>query len=140
LFCDIDWFKKVNDSRGHAAGDAALQSVAALLRGALREPDIIARYGGEEFVCLLPNTNAASAALVAERLRTGVAERKHDVGVDTMIDLTISIGCATTSAHAPFSSVKELLAAADRRLYLAKQRGRNRVVAEDAAPEPGAQR
>jgi two-component system cell cycle response regulator len=122
---DIDHFKAVNDTHGHAAGDVALAEVAQRAQRALRAEDLLARIGGEELAALLPGATLASAAEIAERIRRAVA----DVGIpvaDTVIQLTISLGCA--ALHADEREAAALLARADARLYDAKRAGRNQVV------------
>lgn len=125
MMVDIDRFKHVNDTYGHETGDAALQCVATAIRSTLRDVDIAARLGGEEFGVLLPNTSAAAAVTLAERLRTAIADttcgsQKGDVTV------TASIGVA--GYDDALSDVDALLRAADSALYQAKNQGRNRVV------------
>ena len=129
IFIDLDHFKRINDSYGHQGGDQVLISVADVLRTTLRSPDVVGRYGGEEFVCVLPNTPETAAALVAERLRAAVAGRRHGVGEGRAVEVTISAGCATESVPSSFQDSSDLLEAADRCLYAAKNLGRNRVVA-----------
>lgn len=132
LFCDLDRFKQLNDTLGHATGDEALRAVAAELRQELRARDSIGRYGGEEFVLLLPGCGAAEACTVAERLRV----RVMDVGMPPRFGdtpLTVSIGVAV---QAPGEAVDAVLARADGALYAAKGAGRNRVVLADALPRP----
>ncbi len=120
LMIDIDHFKRVNDTRGHAAGDAALKELAHCLRATLREVDLLARFGGEEFVALLPATRQAEGLAAAERVRRAVAS--------TPIGITVSIG--VSSFPGPETTDPEaLLRAADRALYRAKGAGRNRVEA-----------
>ncbi|MBD3236544.1 MAG: HDOD domain-containing protein [Candidatus Eisenbacteria bacterium] len=129
IFADIDHFKKVNDSWGHQAGDRVLISVGHLLAGGRRKFDCVARYGGEEFVLVLPDTDQAAATLLAERLRTTVAERQHRLEDGRSIQVTISLGCATHRESYTFNGVAGLINAADKALYAAKNTGRNRVVA-----------
>jgi len=125
LMLDGDRFKKVNDTFGHGGGDEVLKDLASVLRASLRAGDVAARYGGEEFVVLLPVTDAKSAFVVAERIRTTVASRP--VAYDGQsIAYTVSIGVA--EAVAPTNDVKALLAAADAALYAAKAAGRNNSV------------
>lgn len=116
LLFDLDYFKKVNDTLGHPAGDALLKEVAGIAMARLRTEDIFARWGGEEFVVLLRNVDLPSAGRAAERLRAAVQESSR---------ATISIGCATLSDESPTG--EDLVAVADRRLYAAKRGGRNRV-------------
>ena len=91
-------------------------------------PDIVGRYGGEEFLCLLPNTPQNGAALVGERLRAAIASQRCEVPGNRKIVVTISVGCATMSSERPFRDIEELIDAADKCLYAAKNAGRNKVV------------
>lgn len=120
---DIDHFKSVNDSHGHAAGDAVLRNVAACLKTNTRVGDIAARYGGEEFCVVLPQTDARSAAVWSEGLRRKIAAMEHENGVR----ITGSFGIA---AYHPTAApeVESLLREADTALYAAKRQGRNRSV------------
>lgn len=133
LYLDADFFKRVNDSYGHDAGDLVLQHLAALMLQVLRRGDVVARYGGEEFVVLLPGAGAARAVETAERLRRYVASTPVELGAQESLSITVSLGVACLQ-HLPKSpeALKEagmrLLADADQALYLAKQQGRNRVV------------
>ncbi len=122
---DVDHFKKVNDTRGHAAGDAALQHLASLMKKSLRDIDIPGRLGGEEFGILLPNTELNNAALLAERLRKTIEDSPADFK-GSEIFLTVSIG--VTAYQKRSSSVDELLKTADEALYEAKGNGRNCTV------------
>ncbi len=121
MLFDVDHFKRVNDERGHAAGDTVLRSLAAYASARLRPYDIVARYGGEEFVVLLPSTDLAQTAKVAERLRAGIAALKIE-GFPRHI--TASFGAAQWSTG---TSPEDLLERADAALYAAKAAGRNRV-------------
>ncbi len=125
LMFDLDHFKRVNDSFGHAAGDAILRHVAALVTARLRVEDVFARYGGEEFVVLLRNIDVAGAGRAAERLRAATAATRP-VFRGSLIPVTISVGCATL-AECEIASCASLLELADRRLYRSKSAGRNRV-------------
>ena len=122
---DVDNFKKVNDTRGHAAGDATLQHLASLMKKSLRDIDIPGRLGGEEFGILLPNTELNNAALLAERLRKTIEDSPADFK-GSEINLTVSIG--VTAYQNRFSSVDELLKTADEALYEAKGSGKNCTV------------
>ena len=130
LLCDIDHFKRVNDSRGHPAGDAVLVHVAGLLRDAARASDLVARYGGEEFALLLPNCDEAAAARFAERIRAAVAAAPLTHG-KTPIAVTLSIGIAV--GRGAGLQLEALYRRADRALYAAKRGGRNQV---RSAPRP----
>jgi diguanylate cyclase (GGDEF)-like protein len=136
LVCDIDHFKKVNDTYGHLVGDQVLVSVAGRLRGALRDSDLLVRYGGEEFVAVLPGAPLGAARAVAERLRAAVADQPHAVSDGRSLPVTISIGCAAHGAPVRFATPEALLDSADRALYAAKAAGRNRVMAMDDLRTP----
>jgi diguanylate cyclase (GGDEF)-like protein len=123
LILDLDHFKAINDTHGHAGGDAVLQAFARAASGQLRLHDRFGRLGGEEFAVLLPVTPAPQAMLVAERIR---ASSSH---ASTPIGYTLSAGVATWR-HG--ESLEALSARADQALYQAKQEGRNRVIAEEA--------
>ena len=133
VILDIDHFKKLNDTYGHPAGDAALRSLARLLVQHLRKGDQAARYGGEEFVVILPGSDHDRSMLAAERLRQALAKHRfvHD---GSRIPLTASLGVAVWPDDG--REPEALLAAADRGLYAAKQAGRNRVVAAATVPAP----
>jgi len=130
VMADVDHFKRVNDTLGHQAGDQVLVVVAQALGGRLRPRDLAARYGGEEFVLVLPETDAAGAKVVAERIRQRIEAARPPV--EGGLSVTVSCGCATLPPNR-FSTSAELLAAADRALYAAKRGGRNRVEADDGA-------
>ncbi|MFG6414397.1 GGDEF domain-containing protein [Roseateles sp. DC23W] len=122
LMLDLDHFKAVNDTRGHAVGDAVLKAFAQRVQGQLRPSDLCARYGGEEFVVLLSGTAGLLAIDAAERLRRAVADAPLGPGVA----ITVSVGIATWQAG---DDATALLARADAAMYAAKQAGRNRVIA-----------
>lgn len=126
LAIDIDHFKKVNDTFGHAGGDKALVALTQIIRQVCREQDIVARTGGEEFVLILPNTTADMALLIAERLRDRVA----NMHIEPIGSMTISIGIATCTEHV--KSTVEVLDSADQALYNAKSLGRNRCEVFDS--------
>ncbi|GAC1343317.1 MAG: hypothetical protein NVSMB14_07550 [Isosphaeraceae bacterium] len=121
IMVDIDYFKRLNDTLGHQAGDDALRRVAGLLRGGLRNGDVIARFGGEEFVVLLPNTQSKTARLVAERLRGVVADADTD---GSQGPITVSLGISTSTQGVDASTMIER---ADQALYHSKRSGRDRV-------------
>ncbi len=127
IMIDVDHFKSVNDKHGHLAGDEVLCELCRRARTILRAGDVLARFGGEEFTLVLPETSAAEAVLVAERLRVEVAETPFDTE-RVAIPVTISLGISSTTG-ADHITVDELLANADALLYTAKQSGRNRVCA-----------
>jgi diguanylate cyclase (GGDEF)-like protein len=120
---DVDAFKKVNDGFGHAAGDAMLQHIGALLRATLRASDLSARLGGDEFVALMPETGLDGATAFGERL-LGRLQAQPLTALDQSIQATVSIGVASADGC---NSLEELLARADRALYRAKKAGRARV-------------
>ncbi|NRA33397.1 MAG: diguanylate cyclase [Polyangiaceae bacterium] len=125
IIFDIDFFKKVNDSYGHPAGDAVLISVVREMKPTMRTEDVFARYGGEEFAITLRGIDLAGCGLVAERLRQ-VVERSKVVADGNEIRVTISLGCASLECL-PTPNVESMIATADRRLYAAKHGGRNQV-------------
>ncbi|KJK20439.1 diguanylate cyclase [Pseudomonas sp. NPDC087612] len=128
LMIDVDYFKSFNDTFGHLAGDEALRKVAEAIRASCARPsDLPARYGGEEFALVLPNTSPGGARLVAEKLRQTVAAMNiaHTMpNADSV--LTVSIGLATLTPGIG-SHCRQLISAADKGLYLAKNNGRNQV-------------
>jgi len=130
LMLDIDHFKVINDTYGHPAGDEVLRTLAGLIRRALRPADQPARYGGEEFAVILPETPAAGAHAVAERLRGAIAAAPFALGAGTTVYPTVSIGVAGFLEDADAGPA--LVAAADRALYAAKKAGRNCVRASSA--------
>jgi len=131
LLLDIDHFKRVNDSHGHAAGDLVLKAVAEALLECVRPMDTVARIGGEEFAIVLPNCSPAFGPMVAERVRTKVERRPVLIGLTEKISVTVSLG----GAFAPQwvrSNVRLWLERADLQLYSAKASGRNRSIFEPA--------
>jgi diguanylate cyclase (GGDEF)-like protein/PAS domain S-box-containing protein len=122
---DIDYFKNINDTYGHAAGDIVLRNFASLLKKSIRSSDYAARYGGEEFVLVLPETGLSDANELAERLRKEINEQSIQLDVDQVIKVTASIGVATFPDHG--STWEELIDAADAAMYRAKNAGRNQV-------------
>ncbi|MDP2105858.1 MAG: GGDEF domain-containing protein, partial [Desulfobulbaceae bacterium] len=130
VMADIDHFKRINDSYGHAVGDEALKSFVRMLRSCLREVDVIYRYGGEEFVVLLPETDSPGTMLVAERLRRMVESQvmKHREDASLQVRFTASFGVAIFRGDE--FSWEEIIQRADQALYRAKNNGRNRVESE----------
>ncbi|BDY13749.1 diguanylate cyclase [Hydrogenimonas cancrithermarum] len=126
IMCDIDFFKKINDTYGHLAGDICLQEIAKILERTISRPmDIVARYGGEEFIFILPDTPLSGARTIANEIQKLVAERNGSK--KTKIKMTISIGisnCVPKDRRKP----TDLVGAADMALYEAKKRGRDRIV------------
>ena len=126
MMLDLDFFKKINDTHGHAAGDDVLRGFADRLRGRLRGIDLAARYGGEEFVVVMPDTDGETAGIVAERLRAFIAEqpfRLEDKGKPLAV--TVSIG--VSSSRGADETAESMLERADKALYEAKHAG----------PQPG---
>ena len=135
---DVDHFKAFNDAHGHPAGDAALCAVAAALRDGVRASDVAARYGGEEFVLLLPDTGTDAAAARLDRLREAIAALEIPLPRSARtgrVTVSVGVGSWPVDGDGPDAVVFE----ADRRLFVAKERGRNRVVGRlRAAPAPPA--
>ncbi|HEX4128212.1 MAG TPA: GGDEF domain-containing protein [Acidimicrobiales bacterium] len=129
---DLDHFKRLNDTFGHAAGDRALRTFAQVLRDSLRPADISGRYGGEEFVIILPECPVDEARQVLERVRERLAER---IVVADLPPFTISFGLASSG---PAETFDEVVALADAALLRAKAGGRDQIVIADGAEEPGA--
>ncbi len=134
IMADIDCFKAYNDTYGHMAGDECLRAVARTLTGAVKRPgDLAARFGGEEFVLVLEETTLGGALHIAESIRSAVEalgmEHKGSTASDVV---TVTLGAATAVPH-PGQSPEALLCLADRKLYEAKQAGRNRVLGEKIA-------
>jgi two-component system cell cycle response regulator len=124
LMVDVDNFKRINDTRGHHAGDDALRALVVRLRESLRGTDLLGRLGGEEFGILLPETSLGQALRVAERLRRDVAALRVSADQGELFGFTVSLGVAQLAAEENFEAVMQR---ADRLLYQAKERGRNRV-------------
>jgi diguanylate cyclase (GGDEF)-like protein len=136
LMLDIDHFKRLNDTRGHSAGDDALVAFAGALTASVRRADLAARYGGEEFVVVMSNTRRDEAGMVAEKIRAAVAAAVVGRGADGEdVHITVSIGVAAYPDDT--TSAGELIALADRALYAAKHAGRNRVCTADESIIPG---
>ncbi len=131
VIIDIDNFKSVNDRFGHQKGDTVLRSIADIIQSHSRISDTVARYGGEEFVMLLPETDAPGARFVAEKVRKVVEEHGADGNEFASVQVTVSLGIATTtpSEFAHVENEDELLRRADEALYRAKSAGKNRVCA-----------
>ena len=136
LMLDVDHFKQVNDTWGHAAGDVVLQELAQRIESQVRASDVAARYGGEEFVVLLPGTDVDAAARLAERIRTEIAASPMSLPNGEEVTVTASIGIAEVSPGPDDKDLKtlgdSLIARADVALYAAKSAGRDQVVVEAA--------
>jgi diguanylate cyclase (GGDEF)-like protein len=127
---DLDHFKRVNDHYGHLAGDTLLRQISKVIASELRSTDSIGRYGGEEFLLVLPETDILQAGLVAEKLRTLVQRTVVPIGNGAVVRATLSIGLAALeegTAGEMSATARDLVAAADRSLYYAKNHGRNRI-------------
>jgi diguanylate cyclase (GGDEF)-like protein len=122
---DIDHFKLVNDTYGHAAGDSALKGLSRLLQQRLRRSDIVGRYGGDEFVALLVDCDANRALNIMDEIRVHFSEIEFNLSVGRSISLTFSCGIST---YPEFQSAESLSDSADQALYLAKAGQRNRVI------------
>jgi len=135
VFLDVDHFKSINDRLGHQAGDRVLREFAILVQGTARANDVAARYGGEEFALILPHTDGAQAARVADRLLRSVREFVF-VEDETPTRMTVSAGLANYPASSGIDSVDTLVRAADVALYRAKDAGRDCVVVAEESPAP----
>jgi diguanylate cyclase (GGDEF)-like protein len=129
LLIDADHFKRVNDTWGHAAGDAALRALAGHLQRSVRSEDMIARFGGEEFAVLARETSATGALAVAERIRKSVERTPVQLEAGNTVSLTVSVGVVHMGGNRAYLSAHALLEAADEALYRAKEAGRNRCEA-----------
>lgn len=138
VLCDIDCFKPYNDTYGHLAGDKCLKQVAESLSKSARRPsDLVARYGGEEFAMVLPHTRTDGAMAVARRAQAAIAELDIPHAASVAGDrVTLSVG-VFTAFPTPQETPSSAIAAADRNLYLAKRRGRNRIVGCPSAGDSG---
>jgi diguanylate cyclase (GGDEF)-like protein len=132
IMFDLDHFKEVNDTFGHAAGDSVLQAFAAAVQSTLRPADVFGRYGGEEFIALLPGATIEAAQVIAERVRNSFAQLAM-LAADRKIHATVSAGVASATSSA--LTLEAIIRIADGALYRAKELGRNRV--ERAAPDKG---
>ncbi|MBN2887552.1 MAG: GGDEF domain-containing protein, partial [Chromatiaceae bacterium] len=121
LLCDVDYFKRINDTFGHQAGDQVLVELAGLLKSTMRQSDQVGRWGGEEFMLILPETSLDAALTLAERLRLLVSQHSFPGGAASV---TISVG---VSAYRADDTQESLTERADQALYRAKSEGRNRV-------------
>jgi two-component system cell cycle response regulator len=135
VLLDIDHFTKVNDTHGHRDGDRVLVEVAKRLQSLARPGDLVARYGGEEFAILLRDTDQARGREIAERIRHGIATAPIAVGDNRLHRVTISLGVAGMAATSA-RNASDLVLAADRALYAAKDAGRNQVAMAGDLPLP----
>jgi diguanylate cyclase (GGDEF)-like protein len=136
LMLDVDHFKRVNDTWGHAAGDVVLRELAQRIESQVRASDVAARYGGEEFVVILPDTDISDGVLLAERIRAAISATPIRLPSDDEVKITASIGISAIRPARDATDLKtlgdSLIARADVALYSAKSGGRNCVVAEKA--------
>ena len=130
-FADLDKFKSVNDTYGHQAGDQILTTTAKILQANVRSTDVVARYGGEEFIIVFPNTDRELVNSICTRIVNAFQETGHDVGTTEDLVVTISVGTATHCREDEFESAATFVSAADKALYTAKLKGRNRSVPYD---------
>lgn len=133
---DLDYFKKVNDQHGHQAGDRVLSLVASTIASNIREGDLAGRVGGEEFCIVMPDTTLQMATAIAERIRIRIYNREILLCNDTSLRISASLGVSSSDDSAGFN-FESLQSTADRRLYLAKQNGRNRVCFNDLLSRDG---
>ncbi|NJN80036.1 MAG: diguanylate cyclase [Anaerolineales bacterium] len=132
ILIDIDYFKSVNDQHGHKIGDIVLQAVAKILSEEIRDYDRIGRWGGEEFISIMPETHIHDAIIVAERMRTRIADTKILIENGASISIHISLGVACSNKQK--ISLSTLIDSADQALYQAKQNGRNQVCVFNQPP------
>lgn len=125
IMVDIDWFKKLNDTYGHEIGNIVLKELSRIIKRCIRDVDIFARYGGEEFVVILPQTAAAEASLIGERIREQVEGTVIDAGTAGRVKITVSVGVSSFPENG--RSQEELVSVADQALYRAKGSGKNSV-------------
>jgi diguanylate cyclase (GGDEF)-like protein/PAS domain S-box-containing protein len=125
IICDIDYFKEINDTYGHDAGDKVLQIISNLIKDLLRQTDMIGRYGGDEFLLILPETSLEGAKEIAERIQLTVEAFEIHIGFDKPIKTTVSLGVAQFNIDK--EDTNGLIKRADNALYIAKGKGRNRV-------------
>jgi diguanylate cyclase (GGDEF)-like protein len=125
LMLDIDDFKGINDQFGHVVGDAVIRDVADILRQAVRRFDVCARYGGDEFVVIMADADEERVQGVAERIRRNIDGYRSLDSFGSVVTTTVSIGCTLASAGGP----REVMERADQALYVAKNAGKNQIVA-----------
>jgi diguanylate cyclase (GGDEF)-like protein/PAS domain S-box-containing protein len=127
ILCDIDYFKQINDAYGHAVGDRVLRTIAGILRGSLREADIVGRYGGDEFMLVLPQTSIKGAEEFAERVRAGVEGTDVRIRSGKTARISLSLGVTSVVKSGEDCNISALIRHADKALYTAKKTGRNKV-------------
>ncbi|KWQ86384.1 hypothetical protein Y091_16410 [Salmonella enterica subsp. enterica serovar Tennessee] len=131
---DLDYFKSVNDRFGHQAGDRVLSHAAGLIGSTIRAHDIAGRVGGEEFCIVLPGATKAQALQIAERIRQRINDKEILVTKSTTLRISASMGISSAEEYGDYD-FEQLQSLADKRLYYAKQSGRNRICASDATQE-----
>ncbi|MCY4380097.1 MAG: GGDEF domain-containing protein [Proteobacteria bacterium] len=134
IYYDLDFFKKVNDTYGHEAGDIILKQSVEHVNKLIRTQDVLCRFGGEEFVIILPSTSESTATELAERIRSSMAKKIFEIPQKTpkgrtIVPLKQTISLGVAGLRREMNDVRELLEIADNRLYLSKKNGRNRVTA-----------
>ncbi|MCB1198962.1 MAG: diguanylate cyclase [Deltaproteobacteria bacterium] len=134
MIFDIDFFKKINDTHGHLAGDALLKQFADIIEQTKRQEDLFARYGGEEFMLLLRDTDLETSISIAEKIRKKIATTTFHIEQNT-VSMTVSIGVSVLVGEG-CKTYKELIESADQQLYKAKEKGRNRVCYISDSKEP----
>jgi diguanylate cyclase (GGDEF)-like protein len=134
IFLDLDGFKSVNDRHGHLWGSRTLIEVGAVIRSVVREIDVVSRFGGDEFTVILPQTSAAGAKVIAERLRQRIAATVFLRAHGLEVKVTASLGIATYPDHG--RTEEDLVSRADQAMYAAKAAGKNRVQSARNAPIP----
>lgn len=128
LMVDVDHFKQINDRYGHKAGDEALVLIVNAIKSVLRERDVVGRMGGEEFCIYCPDANAEQSLMVAERVRKVVSALQFEPTLDVIHPLSVSIGAVSVDADFDMAEFDQLVQAADRYMYKAKDSGRDRVI------------
>jgi diguanylate cyclase (GGDEF)-like protein/PAS domain S-box-containing protein len=127
ILCDIDYFKQVNDAYGHAGGDRVLRAIAGILKGSLREADMVGRYGGDEFMLVLPQTSTKGAEEFAERVRAAVESADIRIGSGKTVRTSLSLGATSLERSGEYFNINALISQADKALYTSKRTGRNKV-------------
>jgi diguanylate cyclase (GGDEF)-like protein len=125
IMVDIDWFKKLNDTLGHEAGNRVLKQLSAVIKSCIRDVDIFSRYGGEEFVVILPQTTQQEASTLGERIRARVERTKFETASGQLSTVTVSVGVSSFPENG--RSHEDLVSITDQALYRAKGEGRNLV-------------
>ncbi len=133
-FLDLDHFKQVNDTHGHSVGDHVLKAAADILQTQVRGSDVVGRYGGEEFLIVLPETPPVGALEVFHRILETFRQTRHSISSGEQIGVTASIGIATHSPEHPYSTIGQMIDAADQALYQVKHHGRNNIKMCEEAP------